>query len=79
MSTTAPLADQTKSGNIVELGKNVNVRSLRRGSPLVCRVMCFVSSSPILGSSGVKCILYDPVLDRLNEAVMISGGPSTVC
>ena len=39
------LADQTTSRIVAELGKNVNVMSLRRRSPLTCGVMCFVSSS----------------------------------
>ena len=48
----SPLADQTTSRIIAELGKKVNMRlHLRRGSPLACGVTCFVSSSFLLFSS----------------------------
>ena len=40
-----PLADLTTRKIVAELGKNMNVRSLLRGSPLGRRVMGFASSS----------------------------------
>ena len=70
----SPLADQTTSRMIAELGKSeCEELRLRRGSPLACRVMCFVSSTYSqaftacsLGYTPSSCILL-PLLLCLNR------------